>query len=61
MKIKKDFKKEKNKPKCKEWERRRREKLNEAFNILAQLLPSYDPAKNLPKIDILERCKCGFT
>jgi hypothetical protein len=41
--------------KCKEWERRRREKLNEAFKVLSQLLPNYDPAKNLAKIEILER------
>ncbi|CAL8103933.1 unnamed protein product [Orchesella dallaii] len=41
--------------KCKEWERRRRDRLNDAFKNLAQLLPHYDPAKIPPKIDILEK------
>jgi len=46
--------KEKDGLKCKEWERRRRDRLNEAFKALAQLLPHHDPAKAQPKIDILE-------
>ncbi|ODN03229.1 hypothetical protein Ocin01_03465 [Orchesella cincta] len=41
--------------KCKEWERRRRDRLNDAFKNLAQLLPHYDPAKIPAKIDILEK------
>ncbi len=40
--------------KCKEWERRRRDRLNEAFNLLSQLLPHHDPAKSPPKIEVLE-------
>jgi hypothetical protein len=47
--------KEKDNVKCKEWERRRREKINDAFKNLSQLLPNYDPAKNVAKIDILEK------
>jgi len=47
--------KEKDSIKCKEWERRRREKINDAFKNLSQLLPNYDPAKNIAKIDVLEK------
>lgn len=41
--------------KCNEWERRRRDRLNDAFKNLAQLLPHYDPARIPAKIDILEK------
>ncbi|XP_044272170.1 probable serine/threonine-protein kinase nek3 [Tribolium madens] len=39
--------------KCREWEKERRNRLNEAFATLCKLLPCYDPATNLSKIDIL--------
>jgi len=40
--------------KCREWERRRRDRLTDAFKSLVELLPNYDPARIPPKIDILE-------
>ncbi|RZB40490.1 proteoglycan 4-like, partial [Asbolus verrucosus] len=39
--------------KCREWEKERRNRLNEAFNALCKLLPCYDPSINTSKIDIL--------
>ncbi|XP_064211311.1 mucin-2 [Tribolium castaneum] len=39
--------------KCREWEKERRNRLNEAFATLCKLLPCYDPATNVSKIDIL--------
>lgn len=39
--------------KNREWEKERRNRLNEAFATLCKLLPCYDPATNLTKIDIL--------
>lgn len=45
----------KDRGKCTEWERRRRDRLNDAFKNLAQLLPHHDPAKIPAKIEILEK------
>ncbi|KAH0821588.1 hypothetical protein GEV33_001203 [Tenebrio molitor] len=39
--------------KCREWEKERRNRLNEAFTTLCKLLPCYDPSINTSKIDIL--------
>lgn len=39
--------------KSREWERRRRDRLSDAFKSLVELLPNYDPAKIPPKIEIL--------
>ncbi|KAJ9582656.1 hypothetical protein L9F63_022995, partial [Diploptera punctata] len=41
--------------KTRAWERDRRERLNASFNNLSTLLPSYDPAGNLSKIEILQK------
>nr|CAD7578581.1 unnamed protein product [Timema californicum] len=40
--------------KVKEWERDRRERLNISFRELGSLLPSYNPASTLSKIEILQ-------
>jgi hypothetical protein len=37
------------------WERDRRERLNLSFNNLSTLLPSYDPAATLSKVEILQK------
>ncbi|GLH08726.1 Uncharacterized protein GBIM_13913 [Gryllus bimaculatus] len=41
--------------KAREWERDRRERLNETFNLLSTLLPSYDPSITRSKIEILQK------
>jgi len=53
--VKKRKSKKKDNVKNREWERRRRDKLNDAFNYLAELLPNYDPTRTIAKIDILEK------
>ena len=40
--------------KCREWEKERRNRLNDAFATLSKVLPCYDPAVNVSKIDILK-------
>ncbi|PNF16483.1 hypothetical protein B7P43_G07793 [Cryptotermes secundus] len=37
------------------WERDRRERLNVSFNNLSALLPNYDPAATLSKVEILQK------
>jgi hypothetical protein len=37
------------------WERDRRERLNVSFNNLSLLLPNYDPATTLSKVEILQK------
>jgi hypothetical protein len=37
------------------WERDRRERLNLSFNSLSTLLPNYDPAATLSKVEILQK------
>ncbi|VEN47445.1 unnamed protein product, partial [Callosobruchus maculatus] len=46
--------------KCREWEKERRNRVNEAFVSLAKVLPNYDPSVNLPKIDILLKAKTAI-
>ncbi|XP_031339353.1 uncharacterized protein LOC116167898 [Photinus pyralis] len=41
--------------KCREWEKIRRDKLNNAFSVLSKLLPNHDPALTWSKVDILHR------
>ncbi|CAH2003355.1 unnamed protein product [Acanthoscelides obtectus] len=43
--------------KCREWEKERRNRFNEALTSLAKVLPNYDPTVNLAKLDILHKAK----
>lgn len=37
------------------WEKERRDRLNQTFDSLSKLLPEYEPATQLSKIEILQR------
>ena len=41
--------------KCKDWERDRRERLNQSFYELSRLLPDHDPTLPLSKLDIITK------
>lgn len=44
--------------KSSEWERNRRDRLNESFLALSRLLPTYDESKPLSKIEIINQARC---
>ncbi|XP_055593280.1 mucin-2-like [Uranotaenia lowii] len=47
--------KKKSSPQNRVWEKERRDRLNQGFDSLAKLLPDYEPATQLSKIEILQR------
>lgn len=47
--------KKKPSPQNRIWEKERRDRLNQTFDSLAKLLPDYEPATQLSKIEILQR------
>ncbi|XP_076250544.1 uncharacterized protein LOC143190251 isoform X2 [Rhynchophorus ferrugineus] len=46
--------------KTRAWEKERRNRLNEGFTKLSQVLPCYDSSKTFSKIEILERAKLAI-